>query len=136
MSKKVTIELTVNKNSYRIYYDGYSFMVKKNDAVQAMQKYPTSLNRAFELILTEESISAKNEEVLSLKEFVDRYESLVEQVRNFNTKALDREMRDNPVRNAGAPVTAESIEKSKATKAANREAKKNIPVEDDDEDIF
>lgn len=130
----ITISLTVNGVDYEIKHDGFSFIVKKVVSDKTILKYPTTLNRAFELILNEESLKTDDNEIIPIKEFVDRYESLVNEVRQFDTKALDREMRDNPVKLTRGPKTEESIAKMKATINSKKELEHNIPTEEDDDD--
>lgn len=130
-----SLSFPLNGTEYEIKHDGYSFVVKKADSKTVIKKYPTSLNKAFEVALHEEGLKIDDKDVVSLKEYVDKYESLIEELRSFDTRVLNRELRDNPIRMEKPKLSEETIAKIKATKSTKKELEHNPPIEEEDDDL-
>lgn len=137
--KEVTskvIKLKINETTYRIAYDGYSFTIFIGEfGSYRLVKYPSTLRRAIELIVKREHVSMDNQQVVSVMEFVDKYEKLINDIKSLDLSAIENDLVKNPVLSGRSP-SEETKAKMKAAKEAKKELENNIPVEDDDEDVF
>lgn len=105
------IEVKVGEHVYYLIYESHSFTITRADKNSAYHNYPATLNRALQFIVDQEILNGLSEKTIGLKEYIEKYESLVNQVLNADFKVIEKDIRHRP-------------------------GKKSESIDDSEEDIF
>lgn len=96
------IRTNIGSSKYDIIYDGHQFKIYKDDSDIPMDKYPSTFNRVLTVICKDQLISSSSKDVLSIKEFVDQFDKLLDELKNLNYEELDVLLKSNAkIKNAG-----------------------------------